>query len=78
MMLQLAERFLKGARDQLHTNEVERWMHAVRARFEQFSVRLAEYETLLFTAVGRKPEFCKAVPFFESYAFPQGSTTVIS
>lgn len=60
MMLQLAERFLKGARDQLHTNEVERWMHAVRARFEQFSVRLAEYETLLFTAVGRKPEFCKA------------------
>ncbi|VDK41952.1 unnamed protein product [Anisakis simplex] len=59
-MLHLAEGFLKGAQDQLHTNDVERWMHSVRTKFEHFSVHLAEYETLLFTMIGRKPEFCKA------------------
>lgn len=63
-MLKLAESFCSnGVRDQ-HAIDVDHWMMTVRSRFEQFSLRLAEYESLLFTATGRKSDVNRAVNFF--------------
>ncbi|VDO25930.1 unnamed protein product, partial [Onchocerca flexuosa] len=58
MMLELAEKFLSTLDH--HCNAIERKMFDVRTSYEDFSMRLANYENLLSGALGRKLDVNKA------------------
>ncbi|KAM3722372.1 Kalirin [Dirofilaria immitis] len=58
MMLELAEKFLSTLDH--HCNAIERKMFDVRSSYEDFSMRLANYENLLSEALGRKLDVNKA------------------